>query len=55
MELAGDGVLGRLPNLEELAVDAETYLTEHWRRILRKWEKPGLRILHNAGAFPELW
>ncbi|KAL3291432.1 hypothetical protein RB213_012069 [Colletotrichum asianum] len=53
--LADDGAWEKLPNLEELAVDAETYLSENERRVLRKWEKPGLRILRDADAFPELW
>lgn len=53
--LADNGVWGKLPNLEELAVDAKTYLSGYGRRVLRKWEKPGLRILRNADAFPELW
>ncbi|KAK1843183.1 hypothetical protein CCHR01_14177 [Colletotrichum chrysophilum] len=53
--LADDGAWEKLPNLEELAVDAETYLSENGRRVLRRWEKPGLRILRDADAFPELW
>ncbi|KAK2762936.1 hypothetical protein CKAH01_16027 [Colletotrichum kahawae] len=54
-QLAGDGVWETLPNLEELAVDAETCVSEEDRELLWKWEKPGLRILHKADAFPELW
>lgn len=53
--LADDGAWEKLPNLEELAVDAEIYLGENGRKVLRKWEKPGLRILRDADAFPELW
>ncbi|KAH0438747.1 hypothetical protein CcaCcLH18_03179 [Colletotrichum camelliae] len=54
-QLAGDSVWETLPNLEELAVDAETCVSEEDRELLWKWEKSGLRILHKADAFPELW